>query len=115
MEDNMRLKFFEGKINDDIQRKKELQIQRIKDEESMKQSGSKTHKNVVLPVYADDERLKIKREITPPPPSLFIALGYNATPTDNRKHYRRYYPNELENISEVMPNKPFHEEAIMRG
>ena len=64
----------------------------------MKRSGIKSHKNVVIPLYADDERLKIKREVRPPPASLFIGLGFNQTPSDNKKHYRRYYPDELENI-----------------
>ncbi len=36
-------------------------------------------------------------------------------PEDNKKHYRRYYPDELENVKEVMPRKPFHESIVFRG
>ncbi len=44
-----------------------------------------------------------------------MALGYDENPGDNKKHYRMYYEDELENISSVMPNKPFHEVDITRG
>ena len=81
----------------------------------MKQSGQKAHKNVILPKYAFDERLKIHREVNPPPASLFIGLGYNANKDENKKHYRRYYPDELENVKEVIPKLPFFESIIRRG
>lgn len=81
----------------------------------MKQTGEKAHKNVIMPKYAFDDRLKINREINPPPASLFIGLGFNQVPEDKKKHYRRYYPNELEEVKEVIPKLPFHEEKIMRG
>lgn len=38
-----------------------------------------------------------------PPESLFIGLGWDEKPEDKRKHYRRYFPDELENIKEIMP------------
>lgn len=69
----------------------------------MKQSGEKMHKNIVMPKYAEDERLHIYREIDPPPSSLFIGLGYNIKHDEKKKHYRRYYPDELENVKEVIP------------
>ena len=51
-----------------------------------------------------------------PPSSLFIALGYNKAGTDKKdRHYRRYYPDELEQVAEVIPHKPFHEEKVFRG
>ena len=68
-----------------------------------------------MPVYAFDERLKIKREIDPPPASLFVGLGFNKSAEESKKHYRRYYPDELENIKEVIPKKPFHECVVRRG
>ena len=70
---------------------------------------------MILPAYSFDERLKINREIDPPPPSLFIGLGFNASPEDKKRHYRRYYPDELENVKEVIPEKPFHECTVIRG
>jgi hypothetical protein len=66
-------------------------------------------------VYEFDERLKINREVNPPPPSLFIGLGFNKTSEEQKKHYRRYYPDELENVPEIMPKKPFFESTIFRG
>jgi len=68
-----------------------------------------------MPMYDFDERLKIKREVNPPPPSLYIGLGFNQTPEETKKHYRRYYPDELENVKEVIPKLPFHESIVRRG
>jgi hypothetical protein len=81
----------------------------------MKESGVKAHMNTILPKYAMDERLKMQREIDPPPPSLYIGLGFNKKPEDAKKHYRRYYPDELENVKDVMPKLPFHESKVTRG
>lgn len=94
----------------------ELRQQRKKDIESLKARGGQyVYKNVIMPRYTVDERLKISREIDPPPASLFIGLGFNQKPEDNKKHYRRYFPDELENVKEIMPEKPFHEDPVMRG
>ena len=68
-----------------------------------------------MPQYKFDERLKIDREVDPPPASLFIGLGYNETKTSGKRHYRRYYPDELENIPKIFPRKPFHEEKVLRA
>ena len=58
--------------------KRELEEQRSRDISAMQQSGEKQlHKNIVLPKYAEDERLHIFREVNPPPASIFIGLGYN--------------------------------------
>ena len=70
---------------------------------------------MVLPKYSLDERLGIQREVNPPPPSIFIGLGFNNVPEDKKKHYRRYYPDELENVKEVMPKLPFTEIKVVRG
>lgn len=73
------------------------------------------HKNMLMPEYGLDERLKIQREINLPPPSLFWGLGYNQTPEEKKRHYRRYYPDELENVKEVIPKLPFHTCIVKRG
>jgi hypothetical protein len=70
---------------------------------------------LVYPKYRFDERLKIEREIDCPPPSLFIGLGFNPHSKAGKRHYRRYYPDELEDVAEVIPRKPFYEESIFRG
>jgi hypothetical protein len=51
-----------------------------------------------------------------PPDSLFIGLGWDENPDSKRRHYRRYYPDELENIKEVMPvASPFDQYDIKKG
>jgi hypothetical protein len=45
-----------------------------------------------------------------------MGLGWDETPDQKRRHYRRYYPDELENIKEVMPvPTPFNQFDIKRG
>lgn len=60
--------------------------------------GSKGSQILIYPEYAYDERLKIHREINPPPESIYMPIGFNQTPEDEQKQYRRFYPDELENI-----------------
>lgn len=58
----------------------------------------------------------MNREVNPPAESIFMGLGWDETPDQKRRHYRRYYPDELENIKEVMPiPTPFHTFDIKRG
>ena len=116
MESAVRTTLIAEKYEAEQNAKRELEDQRLRDIEEMKQSGQKQlHKNIVLPKYDKDERLNIEREVDPPPASIFIGLGYNQKREDNKKHYRRYYPDELENVKEIMPKKPFHEDPVMRG
>ena len=50
---------------------------------------------------------------------MFKAVGYNKKPTDGVKHYRRYYPDELEHVKDKtgMPiiSSPFIHEKIFRS
>ena len=61
--------------------------------------------------------LQIDRETERPPEELFIGLGWDEDQETKRKHYRRYYPEELENIEEIMGDKksPFNSYYIKRG
>ena len=93
----------------------DLEKQRAADQRAMKKKGSNGNKMVVLPHYKFDDRLKIEREVESPPPSLFIGLGHNENKDSGKKHYRRYYPDELENVEVIFPRKPFHEEKIFRA
>lgn len=72
-----------------------------------------------MPIYKYDERLKIDREFDPPPSSIFKAIGYDKNPADENKHYRRYYPDELENVTDKFGipiiNSPFIKEDIYRS
>jgi hypothetical protein len=49
-----------------------------------------------MPEYKLDDRLKVYRETNIPPESLYIGLGYDDVPEDKRRHYRRFYTEELE-------------------
>lgn len=71
--------------------KKELAEKREADEQSLHEKGAKTHKNIILPVYKFNDRLKMDLEEEGPPSSLYLPLGYDAKPDDKKKHYRRYY------------------------
>ena len=59
--------------------------------------------NILMPKYKRDIELDIDREIEAPPDSLFIGLGWDEDATTKRRHYRRYYPDELENVKSVLP------------
>jgi hypothetical protein len=51
-----------------------------------------------------------------PPDSLYIGLGFDDTPEDKRRHYRRYYADELENVRELLYNpSPFDTYYLKRG
>lgn len=43
-----------------------------------------------------------------------MVIGYDRTKDDKIKHYRRYYPDNLEDLDEVMPGCPFLRETIFR-
>lgn len=61
------------------------------------------------------KRLSIYCEKIPlPPTELYIGLGFNKTKEDRKRHYRKYYLDELEKTTEIMPRKPFIEEVIYR-
>jgi len=71
-------------------------------------------RNVIYPVTKFHERLKVEVEVDQPASTLFLPVGYNREPKDGKKHYRRFYPDELENIAEVMQASPFLAEKIFR-
>lgn len=72
-------------------------------------------KNVIMPKYSYDQRLKIHREDLPPPKEMFLAIGYDPNHESRQKHYRRFYENGLENIKEVMPKSPFQSFTMYKG
>ena len=61
------------------------------------------------------KRLKINREHKMPPLSIYQAIGYNENADDNKKHYRRFYVDELENNKEIFSKSPFTQCDIERG
>ena len=86
------------------------------EEDLLKQGGDSAHKTILMPKYKLDERLKVDREIDPPPGNLFIGLGWDEDSTTKRKHYRMFYNDELENNTEIFPQKsPFNAYELKRG
>jgi hypothetical protein len=69
-----------------------------------------------MPKYRRDTILECDREEGKPPESLYIGLGWDENATTKRKHYRRFYHDELENIKEVLEiASPFQTYSITRG
>lgn len=100
---------------------KELQ-KRLEDDERMRakeelnKKGDDAHKVVLKPKYKIDERLNVYKEYDIPPENMFIGLGWDEDNTTNRRHYRQYYPDELENNKELFPQKsPFNAYDIVYG
>ena len=83
--------------------------------EDLKRSGTNPFVNIIKPKYNMDPVLNVPREVSKPSDNLYIGLGFDDQPEDDRKHYRRFYPDELENCSELMPKSPFTEYPIKRG
>jgi hypothetical protein len=78
-------------------------LRHIEHQALKKALGSDSVKNVLFATYMFDKRLLINREVNPPSDAIFMGLGWDENPDQKRRHYRRYYPDELENIKEVMP------------
>jgi hypothetical protein len=69
----------------------------------------KIAQNIVMPKYTHDDLMDVDREEDVPPPQMFIGLGWDEDKDTRRKHYRRFYPDELENVKELMPREsPFN-------
>lgn len=75
-----------------------------------------TAQNIVMPVYIHDDLMDVDRETDVPPAQMFIGLGWDEDKETGRKHYRRFYPDELENVKELMPRQsPFNQFELRRG
>lgn len=61
--------------------------------------------------------MSVDREVDKPSENLFIGLGWDEDKDTKRRHYRRYYPDELEDVTELMGDKksPFESYTITRG
>ena len=72
--------------------------------------------NIYMPQYEYDDTMLVDRECNKPPDAMFIGLGWDEDKETKRKHYRRYYPDELENVEEILPNpSPFNQYDLKRG
>ena len=86
----------------------------------MVQDGHPIHKNMIMPKYQMDKRLKVYREVNPPPASLYMGIGYDGAvtdhmPTTTNRHYRKMYNDELENNKEIFNKQVFYRSKVMRG
>jgi hypothetical protein len=71
---------------------------------------------IVMPKYKLDERLKVDREVEPPSKTLYIGLGWDEHAGQERKHYRQFYNDELENDKEIFPREsPFESYELHKG
>ena len=74
----------------------------------------------MYPRYEFDNRLKVKREAKPKPPAtIYYEVGHDKEAPESEeqvnKHYRRFYTDELENVKEIFPKKPFHTADVIKG
>lgn len=99
----MKGKLLEAQKEEEDRWKRDLDDTRQRELQEFKQSGGNTTKNVLMPEYKLDERLNVQREVNAPPASMYIGLGWDPTPESKKRHYRRYYAQELETVKEVMP------------
>ena len=51
--------------------------ERIRDKEELLRQGVDAYATIVLAKYKMDERLKVDREVDPPPATLFLPLGWD--------------------------------------
>lgn len=69
-----------------------------------------------MPKYKHDDLMDVDREHEIPPEAMFIGLGWDENAETGRKHYRRFYPDELEKIKSILPiETPFNQYDIKRG
>ena len=113
----MKKKLIEDKNKEDERKQRMLEDRRSRDAQDLKKAlGKDSVKNTIEPKYEEDPRLKVDRETQIPPETLFLGLGWDEDRDTHRKHYRRFFPKELENVVEVMPKPtPFETYNLMRG
>jgi len=104
----------ETKDEEDKQ-KRMIEDERKRQMQELKAQGAGTE-NVIMPKYQMDKKLNVYREHGMPPASLFVPLGWDENPESKAKHYRKFYPTELELVKEIMPApSPFQTFLIKRG
>ena len=94
-----------------------MEDDRVRAEEELnKLGGDDAHEMIIMPKYELDERLKVDREVMPPPKAMFMPLGWDEDRDTKRKHYRQFFNDELELVKEIFPNvSPFNTYDLKRG
>jgi hypothetical protein len=89
---------------------------RNREKEEMLRDGQDASATILRPKYAEDPRLKVDKEVNPPSSKMYIPLGWDEDKDTNKKHYRKFYPDELENNVEIFPTpSPFNSYNLTRG
>jgi len=103
------------KENEEME-KRLVEDERKRERESMIRAGQDASATILRPKYAEDPRLKVDKEVNPPPSNLYIPLGWDEDKDTGRKHYRKFYNDELENDTNIFPTpSPFNSYNLMRG
>ena len=90
--------------------------ERTRAKEELLRSGEDASKTIVFPKYKLDDRLKVYKEYEAPSDKLYIPLGWDETRDQNRKHYRKFYEDELENNTELfVTQSPFNTYNMKKG
>mgnify|MGYP000046766287 CR=1 FL=1 len=87
---------------EELQKRIELD-ERNRDKEELLRQGVDAYATIVMAKYKLDERLKVDREVDAPPATLFMPLGWDEFTGQGRKHYRKFYKDELENDKSIFP------------
>jgi hypothetical protein len=104
-------------LKDDADQIKRLEEnEREQAEEDAFRQGKDALHMILEPKYTKDPRLKVDREAAPPSEHLYIGLGWDEDRHTKRRHYRKFYTDELENIKDIFAKpSPFNTFPIMRG
>lgn len=88
--------------------KRDAQDETKREMEAFRAKGKSSAANIIWPTYKRDDVLECDREVDKPPETLYIALGWDEDKTTERKHYRRFFNDELENVKSVLAiSSPF--------
>ena len=71
----------------------------------MHRSGDQGVSLIIMPKYEMDKRLKVMREKEAPSDKTHMPIGYDDDHLTGRKHYRSFFPDELEKNKEYF-DKP---------
>lgn len=88
------------RLQEEYEKAMAAQAQQVQADREKAREGRSGFPNVVRPQYKLDERLKIDLEVNRPPESWFIELGHDSSPGAGEKHYRLFYPEELEKVKD---------------
>lgn len=82
----------------------------------MIKKGEDVSSIIQMPQYKLDPRLKVDRESKKYPEEIYEPLGWDEDSNTHRKHYRKFYNKELENVPEIFETQtPFNTFELKKG